>query len=423
MSEIPVAGVDVSKDFSDMCIIGPDNSVFERVKIFHDETSMKRSIGFLQKAERAFGAKPILVMEATGHYHRILHQFVTQHGYQAVVINPLQSSALKNLNIRKIKNDQIDAYRIALLYRTNSLKASLIPTDKIENLRMLCRQHHVIKNDITAYEQRLHALLDQVFPKYSSLFSRLTGKTSMAVLSCYPTPESLCGVHVQTLAKKIGVVSRRGKGYSETLAKKLIAVSKEARSIDIYRQSAPMLIRSEVAILQTMTALVAQIDSEIHDVICSDAYLSVNIQLLKTIPGIAEYSAAVILSEIGDFTSFKKAKQLVAFFGLDPSVHQSGNFSGTNNKISKRGSSYLRSVLSLVAQVAISRRHDGEYRNPTLVEYYRKKRESKPAKVAMCAVMHKLVNIVFAVLRDQKPFTVRTPEEHLKLLHSRSIAA
>ena len=50
----PVAGIDVSKRFSDMCILSPDNKIFAREKIYHDETSINRSNTLLQKAEQGF---------------------------------------------------------------------------------------------------------------------------------------------------------------------------------------------------------------------------------------------------------------------------------------------------------------------------------------------------------------------------------
>ena len=79
-----------------------------------------------------------------------------------------------------------------------------------------------------------------------------------------------------------------------------------------------------------------------------------------SIPGIAAYSASVIFAEIGDFMKFPKAKKLVAFFGLDPSVRQSGKFSGTENHISKRGSKYLRATLSMAVRINISRKSNKE---------------------------------------------------------------
>lgn len=63
MSYCPVAGIDVSKRFSDMCILSPDNKIFAQEKIYHDETSINRANALLQKAERLFFSKPVIVME------------------------------------------------------------------------------------------------------------------------------------------------------------------------------------------------------------------------------------------------------------------------------------------------------------------------------------------------------------------------
>ena len=51
MNFCPVAGIDVDKRFSDMCILPPDNKIFAEEKIYHDETSINRSNTLLQKAE------------------------------------------------------------------------------------------------------------------------------------------------------------------------------------------------------------------------------------------------------------------------------------------------------------------------------------------------------------------------------------
>ena len=87
MSYCPVAGIDVSKRFSDMCILLPDNKIFAQEKIYHDETSINRANALLQKAERLFFSKPVIVMESTSHYHLILFQFFSEHGYDVIVVN------------------------------------------------------------------------------------------------------------------------------------------------------------------------------------------------------------------------------------------------------------------------------------------------------------------------------------------------
>ena len=60
MSYCPEAGIDVSKRFSDMCILSPDNKIFAQEKIYHDETSINRSNALLQKAERLFSVSLLL---------------------------------------------------------------------------------------------------------------------------------------------------------------------------------------------------------------------------------------------------------------------------------------------------------------------------------------------------------------------------
>ena len=74
---------------------------------------------------------------------------------------------------------------------------------------------------------------------------------------------------------------------------------------------------------------------------------------LTTIAGIDPTLAAVILSEIGgDIRRFSSSAKLAAYAGVDPTVKQSGDFSGTRMKMSKRGSPYLRRAIWLASAVA-----------------------------------------------------------------------
>ena len=138
--------------------------------------------------------------------------------------------------------------------------------------------------------------------------------------------------------------------------------------------------------------------------------------LLTSIPGIGQYSAIVILAEIGDFSRFSKPKQLVAFAGMDPATKQSGTRVCTHNRLSKRGSPYLRSILDTCTHVAVHVGRNQRHSNPVLSAYYEDKCRSKPANVAMCACIHKMLGYIFAVLRNQEPFELRTPQEHLEIM-------
>ena len=119
---------------------------------------------------------------------------------------------------------------------------------------------------------------------------------------------------------------------------------------------------------------------------------------LHTIPGIGIIGAATILAEIGDISRFKNSSALVAFAGIDPTVRQSGEFNSTHNHMSKRGSPYLRHAIFLAATTC-------SFHNSPLNAYYKKKRDQgKHHLTATGAVARKLTTVIYAVLRDSKPY-------------------
>ena len=125
-------------------------------------------------------------------------------------------------------------------------------------------------------------------------------------------------------------------------------------------------------------------------------------KIIQSIPGIGGKIAATILSEIGDIDQFNHPKKLVAYSGIDPRVHESGQFKATINRITKRGSSSLRKSLYNAVQCGITKN-----RNPKLRAYYDKKREEgKPHKVAIIACANKLIHWIYAILKSKKAFVI-----------------
>lgn len=412
MNFCPVAGIDVSKRFSDMCILSPDNKIFAQEKIYHDETSINRANTLLQKAEQIFSSKPVIVMESTSHYHLILFQFFSEHGYDVIVVNPLQSSSMKDFSIRKRKTDRVDAFKLAMMYRTKTLRPSQVPQTAMRALRQLCRERVEFLNDVSSYKNRLTAFLDQAFPGYDKVFSDLGGITSCAVLVHFPTPAILLAAEESELVEVIAAASKSGYGFAKKKAELLISAAQQAQTLGIHSCADETLIVCTIQMLRTLSESVIQIEKAIDNLLAQMKEIRNNVSLLQSIPGIGSHSAALLLGEIGDFTLFKKPKQLAAYFGLDPSERQSGTFRGTKNKISKRGSPYARASLHMGVVNAICKHGKQPAPNPVLLSYYEKKCKNKPAKVALAASMHKLVFIIFAVLRDQKPFELKTPEQH-----------
>ena len=429
MNQAPVAGIDVGKRFSEMAVLSPSNEVCARIRINHDSYSnFERAFELLRKAEKDFAAKPVVVMESTGHYHKILFQSLIKIGYQVCVVNPIQTDSIKNIRVRKVKNDKVDARRIALLYRFEQLRGTNIPAEDIDCLRSLCRHYYKLSDQVTAYKNRLLSIVDQLFLSFTDVFKDVASATSLAILEKYPTPEDILSADKDSLITLIKKISRQGlkwaAGRYELLCEKARCFS--PLSIDSIANTA--MLKANISMIRTLEQSLKEALEAVHKLLVQDSskempLLSLAIDTLCSIPGIELLTAATIVAEIGVFSSFSKPGKLVAYFGIDPSVNMSGQFEGTKNKMSKRGSRFLRRVLFTTALANIRKKSNGEVNNPVLYEYYHKKCISKPKMVALGAVMHKLIDIIFAVLRDRKPFVLRTPEEHAKMLISKNLAA
>ena len=124
---------------------------------------------------------------------------------------------------------------------------------------------------------------------------------------------------------------------------------------------------------------------------------------LTSIPGVGAVLAATILSVIGDISRFSSADKLLAFAGLDPSVKQSGEFKSNQNRMSKRGSPYLRRAIWLASTVAVQC-------DPMFRAYYEKKMsEGLHYMNVIGHVSRKMTAVIFAVLRDGRPYQPLLP--------------
>lgn len=425
----PIAGIDIGKFFSEMVVLSPSNEVIARMKIKHDSYhDIERAIELLHKIEKDFASRPFVVMESTGHYHKILFHSLCKNGFEVSTINPIQSNSIKDIGIRKVKNDKVDARRIALLCRLQELKVTNIPNEDIECLKSLCRQYYTLSDELTAYKNRLTSIIDQIMLNFKGVFSSNFSKTAIAVLEKYPTPDLMIKANRQKLISLIQESSRKSLKWATEKYELLIVKAKEFKPLSINNSANVAILGVYISMIKTMQENLDKVLKAIKQLIASDMSkdmptMALTLELLESIPGIGTLTAATIIAEVGDFSAFSKPGKLAAYFGIDPSVKQSGEFVGTHNKIAKRGPKLLRRVLFTIALANISTKRNKEACNPVLLEFYKKKCQSKPKKVALVAVMHKLVYYIFAVLRDKNPYELRTPEEHAKMLSEKYLVA
>lgn len=404
----PVVGIDVAKEKSCYCFLSPSGSVYRRTfEISNDGKGLSHILTILKQMEETFGSWPTLVIESTGHYSARLVQFFTRNALQVILINPIQSHSIKNSGIRKTKTDKLDAEELARLPFILNLRPYKPKTPEMANLQTLCRTLHHLSEQKVATLNQLVSLLDQVWVGFAEIFPNVSSKTSLEFLRNYPSPAALLAAGPEDVMRLIMTNSRRGPAYVE---KKYALIRQKAQESQVFAtQSAALFICITVYVsnLKHMTEQIGRLHNEIE-------VLSVQIpdvELLKSIPGLGANLAPVIVAEIGGINRFNKAKQLVVYCGIDPCVRQSGKFTGAHNKVTKRGSPYLRRALYIAASVAIRKAANGTPVNPVLYDYYQEKIKNKAKKQALGAIMNKLLHIIFSVLKNQKPFVLITAEE------------
>lgn len=385
-----ICGIDIGKNHHEASIIDQTGRLLAKSLRFTNTTAGGEKLLDYFDSCNPEGEVIVVGMEATGHYWLSIYCFLFDKGYQVNVINPISSDAVRNLFLRKTKNDSRDSFLIAETIRIGRFSNTELADEDILSMRQLCRHRMDLVDYISDQKRKIIGVMDRVFPEYQTLFSDMFGKTSTELLSKAVTPEEILAIPTEELASLLSNSSRGRFGAAK--AEEIQSLAKTSFGITISTSALSMQLRQLLEMIELLERQLTELETEI------EGYLSKTNSLITTCPGVGKVLGAIILSEIGDVSRFPEAKKLVAFVGIDPSVKQSGEFVGTQNKMSKRGSPHLRRAIWLAANVAA-------FHDPVLSVFYQKKRsEGKHHYTAIGAVARKLTLIIYAVLRDNKPY-------------------
>ena len=327
-------------------------------------------------------------MESTGHYGENLIQFLHNKGFNIGIINPIQTDALRNSNIRKTKTDKIDTYLIIQSLMLKHYTPFVAKDIKILELRSLCRHRDDVLKYRSKLKVRLVAFVDQLFPELNLIFNSIHLKSCYALLSTYSSPKDIASTRVDAIAN---LLNKASKGhFSLEKAQQLKELAKS--SIGVNNSSLSIQIKHSLKQIELLDEQLKELDLKIKEMM--DEINSV----ILTIPGISYTLGSIILSEIGNIDKFASPTKLLAFEGLDPSVKQSGNFNATIVKMSKRGSKLLRYAMLRASGLII-------WNSETYNIYYnRKLAQGKSHNNAVCHVAHKLTRVIFHMLKENVEF-------------------
>ncbi len=389
-------GIDVSKGKSTIAVINIHGEIiYEPFEIIHDQNGFN---DLLLKLEKLNKSETKILMEATGHYHLSILNFLLQNDYFVCVENALVIKKYCDVDLRKVKNDKKDSLKLAVYCSEKwyKLKKYQLSNEIREQLLFLSRQYSEYISIQTKLKVQLTNLIDQTFPGIKEIVnaeSRYQLLLDIYEIYSYPTKvleqdKTIFIDNIENLAQKYK--HKVGRIIGEQIYEMAPTVTTSIpynESLQLTITSCITLLRDSIKItndlILRMDGLAKQLDEY---------------EIVKNMTGVGEKTRARLIAEIGDIRRFKNANCLIAYCGIDTPPYQSGMFNATNRHITKRGNKYLRKVGYEVMKSIKSSRPQKD--NSVYLFILKKEAEGKPKKVAKVAGLNKFLRIYYARVKE-----------------------
>lgn len=396
------AGIDIASERHVLARLDSAGKAIGRPIAFGEDQD-----GYRRLAE-ALGPPPVLVaMEATGHYWKNLFAVLTAAGHDVALLNPFTARRFQDASLERTKTDTIDAEGLARLAFEKRPAPAHLHEEAAESLRELVRHRDRLRQDepLSAIGPRtmanddrvrqLHRLVDLGFPEFTRHVRSLDSMLATALVAEYPTAQAFARANPRRLAK----LRYDGCHFvGPDLAEQLVAAAKHS----VGQHHGPVYALQARHICQDLDLWrrrLNEIDRDIEGLLETHEVG----KLLLSIDGLGPHSVARIIAAVGDPARFRSAGAFAAYVGVVPGLRQSGKQSArARAPISPMGNARLRRALWMPVLGAVRR-------NPWLRAFYQRLRAAgKPAKLALIAAMRKLLNAVYSVARNRKPFVAMT---------------
>jgi len=396
------AGIDIGKRFLMCCILAGAADEEPSSKTLRFDTTVPA----LERLRQWLRDEQVthVAMESTGSYWIPVFNLLEDH-FTVVLANPEEVK-----NRKGHKTDRRDAKHLADLLRHQHIRPSYIPPKEIRQLRDLSRRRVQLTQDATRERNRVQKLLEQANVKIAAVLSDVFGVSGqhmiLALLDGKATPEQ---------------IAKLARGQARHKIPQLI----EALEGNRMSEHGRIVIRSCLRHLACVEEEIEHLDAEILARMQTAPFQNA-FNLLQSLPGIGQLSAAAILAEIGtDLTPFPTPEQLASWAGLCPGNRESAGIQ--KGRHTTHGNPYLRTVLVQCAWAA-TRKQGSVFE--TRFHHVAPRRGQKRAIVA---IAHLMLTILYHMLKKGLPFRgvetacqqrrrLRRAHHHLKSLRRLGLA-
>lgn len=376
-------GLDVGKQEHHACALNPSGDRLHDKPLPQDETRLREL--FTQLATHgpvlvvvdqpaSIGALPIAVARETGAH--------------VAYLPGLAMRRIADLHPGNAKTDARDAYVIAEAARTmpHALRRVDTGDEALADLQVIIGFDDDLAGEVTRVSNRIRGLLTQIHPALErAIGPRITHPAALALLTRYGGPAGLAKAGrrgITTTTKKHAPRSwqRITQNVLDALGQQTVTVPGTTAAELVLPQLATQLS----SLLEQRKAVAAQVEEML------DAHpLS---PVLMSMPGVGVRTAARILLEVGDGSSFPTSGHLAAYAGLAPVTRRSGT-SIRGEHPSRAGNKHLKRAFFLSAFAALS--------DPTSRAYYdRKRAQGKKHNAALICLARRRCDVLHAMLRN-----------------------
>lgn len=400
MSTPAYLGIDVSKGYADFVLLDQFKKPFEKSFQLDDNYSGHQSLEnlFIYFKKQYDIDLFYCGLESTGgfenNWYEHLHELSKSDSIKVSRINPSVIKANTQATLNRNITDALSAHYIAgyLIDHAGEVDYEQGESNAYQAYRSLHRAIQLQVKQQTQLVNQLRQLLYSSFPELLIYCRNSIPQWVLELLTKYPSAQKVAHQTEKRLTKINRITSEKAIVLIEK-ARQSVA----SRTDDSYDY---LIQQMAVQLIQMGT----RIDSYKQQL--SKKCKGDEITLLKSIPGFGDYMSAVTMIEIENINRFDSTKQLTCYFGIHPELKQSGD--KLAYRMSKKGRPALRGLLYLAATTAI--RCDQHLK----AYYHHLRSKGKSHKQALGAIMHKLLRIVYGVLKSNTPYNATIDQKNIE---------